>query len=252
MTITRQLPRFVKSTAGRHCPGSRKTKVPNQDDEWRLECLKDVRQRGPNFTMSVTTSNQAISDEKLLHDRAVIATFLETPSEATFGDLFQTFSPQVLAFFRARGCALALAEDLAQEVMLTVYRKAAQIRDRALFRAWLFKIARNALCRHYGKQARQVETVNLTDVTDHLIAATSQKAAGTPAFEFLHWMAFLDSQEGEAMKLRFIEQWEYHEIAAAQDIPIGTVQWRVFNAKKKLAPFLTTREQGGVGARTSG
>ena len=44
------------------------------------------------------------------------------------------------------------------------------------------------------------------------------------------------------MKLRFIEQWEYHEIAAAQAIPIGTVQWRVFNAKKKLAPYLTTRQ----------
>jgi DNA-directed RNA polymerase specialized sigma24 family protein len=53
-------------------------------------------------------------------------------------------------------------------------------------------------------------------------------------------MAFLDSHEREAMKLRFIEQWEYHEIAAAHSIPIGTVQWRVFNAKKKLAPYLTT------------
>jgi DNA-directed RNA polymerase specialized sigma24 family protein len=44
------------------------------------------------------------------------------------------------------------------------------------------------------------------------------------------------------MKLRFIEQWEYHEIAAAHAIPIGTVQWRVFNAKKKLAPHLRTRQ----------
>jgi DNA-directed RNA polymerase specialized sigma24 family protein len=55
-------------------------------------------------------------------------------------------------------------------------------------------------------------------------------------------MAFLDSREREVMKLRFIEQWEYHEIAAAQAIPIGTVQWRVFNAKKKLAPHLKTRQ----------
>jgi RNA polymerase sigma-70 factor (ECF subfamily) len=127
-----------------------------------------------------------------------------------------------------------LAEDLAQEVMLTVYCKAGQIRDRTLFRAWLFQIARNALCRHYGKQSREVETVDVADIADRLVAA-SHKPAGTPAFEFLHWMAFLDSQEREAMKLRFIEQWEYHEIAAAQSIPIGTVQWRVFNAKKKLA-----------------
>jgi DNA-directed RNA polymerase specialized sigma24 family protein len=38
--------------------------------------------------------------------------------------------------------------------------------------------------------------------------------------------------------LRFVEEWEYHEIAAAKAIPIGTVQWRVFNAKKKLATRL--------------
>ena len=36
----------------------------------------------------------------------------------------------------------------------------------------------------------------------------------------------------------FVEEWEYHEIAAAKAIPIGTVQWRVFNAKKKLAANL--------------
>jgi len=51
-------------------------------------------------------------------------------------------------------------------------------------------------------------------------------------------MSFLDSREQEALILRFVEEWEYHEIAAEKAIPIGTVQWRVFNAKKKLAPHL--------------
>lgn len=34
-----------------------------------------------------------------------------------------------------------------------------------------------------------------------------------------------------------------HEIAAARDIPIGTVEWRVFSAKKKLAPHLAAAQQ---------
>ena len=59
-------------------------------------------------------------------------------------------------------------------------------------------------------------------------------------FEFLRWMALLWSHEREIMQLRFIEAWEYHEIAAEQAVPIGTVRWRVFNAKKKLAPHLAT------------
>src|SRR6266403_776048 len=182
-------------------------------------------------------SNEPIANERFLHEVKVTQRFLEIANEESFAELFKIFTPQLVAFFRARNCEVGLAEDLAQEVMLTVYRKAAQIRDRTLFRAWLFKIARNALCRHYSKQAREVETVDLADVADRLVAA-SHKHSGTPAFEFLHWMTFLDSREREVMTLRFIEQWEYHEIAAAHDIPIGTVQWRVFNAKKKLAPHL--------------
>src|SRR6267378_8703058 len=184
-------------------------------------------------------SNQIIATERLLREAAVTQMFLEAPNENSFSDLFNTFTPQIVAFFRARNCELALAEDLAQEVMLIAYSKAAQIRDRTLFRAWLFKIARNALCRHYGKQTREVETLDLAEVPDRLVAV-SPKPPGTPAFEFLHWMAFLDSREREVMSLRFIEQWEYHEIAAAQAIPFGPVQWRVFNAKKKLAPYLKT------------
>ena len=49
---------------------------------------------------------------------------------------------------------------------------------------------------------------------------------------------FLDAQEREAMTLRFIDPWEYHEIAAGQAIPIGTLKWRVFNAKKTLPAYL--------------
>jgi RNA polymerase sigma factor (sigma-70 family) len=144
----------------------------------------------------------------------------------------------LVAFYRARNCDPGLSEDLAQLVMLTVYRKAGQIRDRALFRAWLFRIAHNALCRHYGKQAREVETVYVEDSVDRLASVSAEP--GPPAFEFMHWMGFLNPREREVMTLRFVEQWEYHEIAAARDMPIGTVQWIVFNAKKKLAPRLTT------------
>ena len=62
--------------------------------------------------------------------------------------------------------------------------------------------------------------------------------------EFTHWMGFLNLREREVMTLRFIEQWEYHEIAAAKRMPIGTVQWIVFNAKKKLSPRLRAIDHG--------
>jgi RNA polymerase sigma factor (sigma-70 family) len=188
--------------------------------------------------------NPPTPNDRALRESAVTQKFLEFPDEESFADLFRVFTPQLVAFFRSRGCELALSEDLTQEVMLTVYRKAAQIRDRSLFRAWLFKISRNALCRQYERQSREVETVDLENIAGRLVAS-SNRPAGTPAFEFHHWMTLLESREREALTLRFVEDWEYHEIAAAKNIPIGTVQWRVFNAKKKLAPILKALEARG-------
>jgi len=181
------------------------------------------------------------STERHVQERAAAEAFLDSPGEDSFGPLFRVFTPQLVSFFRARGCELALSEDLAQEVMFIVYRKADQLRDRALFRAWLFKIARSVLSRQYEKRSREVETIELDSVADRLSAST-HAPAGPPAFEFLHWIQSLDTREQEALRLRFVEEWEYHEIAAAKAIPIGTVQWRVFNAKKKLAPHLKPRD----------
>jgi RNA polymerase sigma-70 factor (ECF subfamily) len=182
-----------------------------------------------------------IAFDSNLREGDVADRFLDHPNEESFTELFKIFTPQLVAFFRRRGHELVLAEDLAQEVMLTVYRKAKQLRDRTLFRAWLFRIARNAACRHFARLTREAPTVALEDVGDRF-AAQNLKAPDGPSFEFRDWMAFLDPKERDVMTLRFVEEWEYHEIAAAKAIPIGTVQWRVFNSKKKLAARLNRRQ----------
>jgi RNA polymerase sigma-70 factor (ECF subfamily) len=172
-----------------------------------------------------------------LQECEIAERFLEQTDDESFNAVFRVFSPQLVAFFRRRGHEKDIAEDLAQEVMLTVYRKAGQVRDRKLFRAWLFKVARNTEYRHFAQRTREVATVDVADISD-FVPAPNRNPLG-PATEFNDWMKFLDDQERETMTLRFIEEWEYHEIAAAQAIPIGTVQWRVFNSKKKLAVHLS-------------
>src|SRR5258708_8103748 len=117
---------------------------------------------------ATTAPNRFAANDKLLREAALIARFLDEPNDESFTDLYDLFTPRLVGFYRARNCDAGLAEDLAQLVMLTVYRKASQIRDRTVFRAWLFRIAHNALCRHYGKQAREVETVYVEDSVDRL------------------------------------------------------------------------------------
>jgi len=181
--------------------------------------------------------NSTNASNRRRRESAITGNFLESPNDESFTELFLTFTPQLVSFFRSHGCGLDLSEDLSQDVMLTVYRKAGQLRDRTRFRAWLFTIGRHALYRHHGKQSHEAATVDLESVID-----ANTQPAGRPAFEFHRWMTLLESREREALTLRFVEEWEYHEIAAAKGIPIGTVQWRVFNGKKKLATHLKAPE----------
>jgi RNA polymerase sigma-70 factor, ECF subfamily len=181
--------------------------------------------------------NSTNANNRTRREVAAAEAFLESPNDESFTELFLTFTPQLVSFFSAHGCRLDLSEDLSQDVMLTAYLKAGQLRDRTRFRAWLFTIGRHALYRHHGKQSHEAATVDLESVIDAMT-----KPAGPPAFEFHHWMTLLESREREALTLRFVEGWEYHEIAAAKGIPIGTVQWRVFNGKKKLATHLKVPE----------
>jgi RNA polymerase sigma factor (sigma-70 family) len=177
--------------------------------------------------------NSTIVDDRPRREAAATEIFFQSPNEESFTELFLTLTPQLVSFFRSHGCARDLSDDLSQEVMLTVYRKAEQLRDRTRFRAWLFTIARHALYRHHRKHFLEVVAIDLQDIAD-----TRTTVMAHSAFEFHHWMTFLESKEREALTLRFVEEWEYHEIATANATPIGTVQWRVFNAKKKLAALL--------------
>jgi DNA-directed RNA polymerase specialized sigma24 family protein len=81
-----------------------------------------------------------IVNDRPRREAAAMETFLESPNEESFTELFLTLTPQLVSFFRSHGCAMDLSEDLSQEVMLTVYRKAAQLRDRTRFRAWLLQL----------------------------------------------------------------------------------------------------------------
>src|ERR1700722_5475957 len=65
---------------------------------------------------------------------------------AAFTSLFLHFAPRVKAYLLRRGLSGPVAEELAQEAMLTVWRRAAQFDPaRAGAAAWIFAIARN-LC----------------------------------------------------------------------------------------------------------
>ncbi len=174
----------------------------------------------------------AMPCKTLSDEQDAVARFLSKPSDDTFHELFRGLAPRIVGYFRVRGCEIELAEDLAQEVMLAVYKEAHSLRDRALFRAWMYRIARNALLRHLRDTGRRVETVELGAETEELHQAGSDP---TLPSQFAEWMAWLRPDERQVMMLRYVDELEHHEIAQVLGIPLGTVQWKIFHTKRKLA-----------------
>ena len=161
--------------------------------------------------------------------------FLAQQTEETFVGLVRAFSPRLLRYFRFRGCPDSLAEELSQDVLFTVYRQVHTLREKAMFRAWLYKVAQNTLLQHRRKVMRRVMTVQVEEVDEQVFGHDANclgEARGHG--QFAEWMQWLEELERKVMTLRYVEDLEYHEIASVLEIPIGTVKWRLFRAKEKL------------------
>jgi RNA polymerase sigma-70 factor (ECF subfamily) len=146
---------------------------------------------------------------------------------------------KVRRYFLLRGLDAMTAEDLAQNVMFITYRRAGDVREKELFYGWLFKVARNELLQHWRRHRADSETVAFEPLRAELSARLTTESSAARHSLFSEWMGYLEREEREILRLRFIEELSYEELAAALGLPLGTVKWRIFNAKKKLARVIT-------------
>ncbi len=163
--------------------------------------------------------------------RGTIESFLDRLDEESYSAMFRVMSPRLFRYFRLRGCSRDMAEDLTQEVMFTVYQRVQDLRNRDVFRPWLFQIARNAWLQYRRQEHRRVETAGL----DALDAAASSCNVDLVAASCVgEWLEWLKPEDRELVILRYIEGFEYHELATILNMPVGTVQWKVFQLKRTL------------------
>ena len=71
--------------------------------------------------------------------------------------LFETFEPQLCAYFRRNSCQDHEADDLTQTVFIRMLERIGTLKDPARFHFWLFKIARNHLLNYVRDSDRERE-----------------------------------------------------------------------------------------------
>ena len=75
---------------------------------------------------------------------SVIAEFQQgADPQRNFQILFERFYPQVCRFFQRKGFLPEDSQELTQEVLFSVYKGLAELRQPEQFQSWLFTVARN-------------------------------------------------------------------------------------------------------------
>lgn len=132
------------------------------------------------------------------------------------------------------------AADLVQETAAKVWKHAARFTPETNFRAWASVILRNQFINDY-RRLQYRRTVDVADpVVDHYALNHIENEAGSNlgVEEVNAAVAHLDDLYRIPF-LRFVEGYQYQEIAEEMELPIGTVKSRIFYARKQLRSVLT-------------
>jgi RNA polymerase sigma-70 factor (ECF subfamily) len=132
------------------------------------------------------------------------------------------------------------AEDIAQEVFVTVWKKLPQFKGASAFSTWLYKITANRTLTFIKNRATQGKrrdemSMELISHADEQSTNPSLSIENREAERMLtHLLERLDPERRMALILREIEGLSYSEIATATGAPIGTVRSRIARGRREL------------------
>lgn len=157
-----------------------------------------------------------------------------------FADLFRHFGPRLKTFFMRGGMPDGLAEDLMQETMLLVWRKASYFDPaRAGVATWVFTIARNLRIDHLRRQRNPAdlphEPEEVPPSIENVLLDTERDLRVRNA------LADLSPEQQTIIRLSYYSEKSQTEIAGELGIPLGTVKSRTRLAMNHLRALLEDR-----------
>lgn len=167
---------------------------------------------------------------------SLIADIAARQDRSAFAALFGHFAPRVKSLLMRGGATAELAEDLAQETMISVWRKAAYFDPaRASASTWIFTIARNLRIDVARRQRRAEIHAVLEAVEPEAPERPDDIVSGSQRQERVREaLKTLPPDQLEVVRLAFMEGLSQSEIAAELGLPLGTVKSRTRLAMARL------------------
>jgi RNA polymerase sigma-70 factor (ECF subfamily) len=169
---------------------------------------------------------------------AYITAIAERADREAFKALFLYMAPRIKAYVLHK--RIDGADEITQEVMLIVWRKAALFDPaRGAGEAWIFTIARNA-CIDAARRRRGAPLVEMDPMFEGAAPASAdQEIEAAQDSRRIHAaMGALSPEQLQIVRLSFFDEEPHSAIAARLNLPLGTVKSRLRLAMKRLRDLL--------------
>lgn len=202
----------------------------------------------------------AVTDPELLKsidpDVALMERIKNDDQEAVIA-LVERYQSELTGFFFHLSWDQLVAEELAQDVFVNVYRSRARYTATARVRTFLYRIAHNLWIDHLRRTRRHLsldaefgedgprlsDTIAAPDVTNQAGRAERESHIRDRVQQALE---LLPAGQREVFVLANNHGMKYHDIAGVLGIPEGTVKSRMHNAVRALRDELADLVEEGV------
>ena len=171
-----------------------------------------------------------------LHD-AELAAFAAAGGRPEFGELVRRHSASVRGLLRRMGAEPALADDVAQDAFIQAFERCSEFRGEGAFSAWVRKIAARLYIKRRQKESRWTDL----DQADEPVAHMPDRGRAIDLDEALK---VLTEVERVCVSLCHGAGLSHSEIAAALNLPLGTVKSHVKRGLDKLRARLAVAPTG--------
>lgn len=160
--------------------------------------------------------------------------------KAAFVVLFDHFAPRIKSYFISRGMDEVAADDLAQEALLNVWRRASSYDpSQSAASTWIFTVARNKridiLRKNQRRHAVSTDPNLMQDIEiDESPLQDSQIIAASEADIVKKAVDDLPEEQARMIRMSFFEDMTHNDIAEQTGIPLGTVKSRIRLALGRL------------------
>ncbi|MEM8570622.1 MAG: sigma-70 family RNA polymerase sigma factor [Pseudomonadota bacterium] len=172
------------------------------------------------------SSNSRLSDQVSAQTLWLIAV-RDRRDRAAFARLFDHFAPRIKAMLMRSGLRDGASEDVVQDVMLTVWKKAAQFDPhRAEASAWIYRIARNRQIDLARREKRPVPD-ELAEPSEVQQDAGQIVALDQEARRLREALDRLTPDQTAIIEKAFLGELTHSEISRETGLPLGTIKSRI-------------------------